>query len=76
MPKLKTREDKLKELLLGRKAILQETNESIGKKCGMKMPKVRYFFSKGSNEWKVGELLSICQCLNVPIDELRGAIRY
>lgn len=76
MPKLKIREDKLKELLLGRKAILRETNESIGKKSGMKTPKVRYFFSKGSNDWKIGELLTISQCLNVPIDELRGAIRY
>ena len=76
MPKLKMREDKLKEMLLGRKAILQETNESIGKNCGMKASRVRYFFSKESREWELGELLSISKCLDVPIDELRGAIRY
>lgn len=79
MPKVnlgKPKPDGLKELILGRKAALGLSFETLGQKCKMTEPQMKYIMKKHSSMWPLEKVLPICKALDIPINEVRANIRY
>ena len=80
MPRVKLNEvarDMPKELILGQKHRYDFDDNKMAKLMGVS----RATYSRRMNQqktadWPLVELLKVCKGLNVPIDELREAIRY
>lgn len=78
MPKTRfdrTPQDPLKELVLGRKFVLKMTNTKLADKLHMTPMQVRYMLAKPSEEWRIGDAVALAVALDIPIDEVRAAIR-
>lgn len=68
--------DPLKALVLERVHAMNYKQEDIAQIIG-KTPNTVYSRLKGSmREWRYGELLDLCKALDIPIEELRNAIKY
>ena len=78
MPKTRfdrTPQDPLKELILGRKLVLKMTNTKLAGKLHMTPMQVRYMLAKPSEEWRIGDAVALAAALDIPIAEMREAIR-
>ena len=71
----RTPQDPLKELILGRKLVLKMTNTKLGDKLHMTPMQVRYMLAKPSEEWRIGDAVALAAALDIPIAEMREAIR-
>lgn len=78
MPKTRfdrTPQDPLKELVLGRKFALKLTNTKLADKMHMTPMQVRYMLAKPSSDWRIGDAVALTAALDIPIAEMREAIR-
>ena len=76
----KTRLDKPKrdaplELVLGRKSSLGLSEERLAEKMHFSRSTLRARLSAGSANWTISELQRFCRVLDIPIDEMRQALR-
>lgn len=69
------RTDPLRRLIAGYKGVSSKTGDDLGRLIGVSRVTVWRHLSDLENI-PLGELLNIARGLNVPIDELRTAIRY
>lgn len=80
MPRVKLNEparDRVKELILGQKHRCAFDDERMAKLMGVSRATYsRRMNQQKTTEWPLREVLRTCKQLNVPIDELREAIRY
>ena len=76
----KTRLDKPKrdaplELVLGRKSSLGFSEERLAEEMHFSRSTLRTRLSAGSDNWTISELKRFCRVLNIPIEEMRQALR-
>ena len=76
----KTRFDKAKrdaplELVLGRKASLGFSEERLAEKMHISRSTLRARLDAGSDNWTISELKRFCRVLDIPIEEMRQALR-
>ena len=76
----KTRFDKPKrdaplELVLGRKTSLGLSEERLAEKMHFSRSTLRTRLSAGSDNWTISELKRFCRVLEIPIEEMRQALR-
>ena len=76
----KTRFDKPKrdaplELVLGRKASLGFSEERLAEKMHISRSTLRARLDAGSDNWTISELKRFCRVLDIPIEEMRQALR-
>ena len=76
----KTRFDKPKrdaplELVLGRKTSLGLSEERLAEKMNFSRSTLRTRLSAGSDNWTISELKRFCRVLDIPIEEMRQALR-
>lgn len=71
----KERNMKIVEVIWGKKAALGLSTEDVAIKSGISSHTL-YRRRNRPEEFTLGELIKLCRTLNVPIEELRGAIRY
>lgn len=78
MPKVnigKPKRDKLMELVLGRKAAMKISEEDMAIALGCSRSTLRKRFAAGSDSWTVADIKVFSRVLDVPIEEMRAAIR-
>ncbi len=74
---LKRPSDPVKALLFEHKIVLRLTDEEMARKMGVsKSTYERRMHEQHTDQWTVGELKQLSRSLGVPMDELRGAIKY
>ena len=76
----KTRFDKPKrdaplELVLGRKSSLGFSEERLAEQMHFSRNTLRARLSAGSDNWTISELKRFCCVLDIPIEEMRQALR-
>ena len=76
----KTRFDKPKhdvplELVLGRKASLGFSEERLAEQMHISRNTLRARLNAGSDNWTISELKRFCRVLDIPIEEMRQALR-
>lgn len=67
--------DPIKELVFGRKMAIGMTNADLAAKTHMSRKQIEYVFKKPSCDWTIATALKLTAALDIPIDELRAAIR-
>ena len=74
---LKKPSDPVKALLFEHKIALRLSDEQMAVKMGVsKSTYERRMHEQHTDQWSVGELKRLSHSLGVPMDELRGAIKY
>lgn len=68
--------DPLKGLILERKRTLKITPEQIAKIIHCSDVTARKRLNQLMRQWKYGEILDLCKAFDIPIEELRNAIRF
>ena len=76
----KTRFDKPKrdaplELVLGRKSSLGLSEERLAEKMHFSRNTLSARLNDGSDNWTISELKRFCRVLEIPIEEMRQALR-
>lgn len=64
-----------RELVLGRKAAAKLTADEIAKKMNINRSTFYYKLSCSSDTWTLKDIKGFCRALDIPIDEMRQAIR-
>ena len=78
MPKTRfdnPKRDALLELVLGRKASLGISEKRLAEKMHFSRNTLRTRLSAGSDNWTISELKRFCRVLDIPIEEMRQAVR-
>ena len=78
MPKTRfdnPKRDALLELVLGRKSSLGLSEECLAEKMHFSRSTLRARLSAGSDNWTISELKRFCRVLEIPIEEMRQALR-
>ena len=78
MPKTrnnKPKRDALLELVLGRKSSLGLSEKRLAEKMHFSRNTLRARLSAGSDNWTISELKRFCRVLDIPIEEMRQALR-
>lgn len=63
------------ELVLGRKASLGFSEERLAEKMHFSRSTLRARLDAGSDNWTISELKRFCHVLDIPIEEMRQALR-
>ena len=63
------------ELVLGRKSSLGISEERLAEKMHFSRSTLRTRLSAGSDNWTISELKRFCRVLDIPIEEMRQALR-
>ena len=78
MPKTRfdnPKRDALLELILGSKTSLGLSEERLAEKMHFSRNTLRTRLSAGSDNWTISELKRFCRVLDIPIEEMRQALR-
>ena len=78
MPKTrfdKPKRDALLELVLGRKSSLGLSEKRLAEKMHFSRNTLRSRLNDGSDNWTISELKRFCRVLDIPIEEMRQALR-
>ena len=78
MPKARfdnPKRDALLELVLGRKSSLGLSEKHLAEKMHFSRNTLRTRLSAGSDNWTISELKRFCRVLDIPIEEMRQALR-
>ena len=67
--------DALLELVLGRKSALGFSEERLAEEMHFSRSTLRTRLSAGSDNWTISELKRFCRVLDIPIEEMRQALR-
>ena len=80
VPRLRASEppkDPIKALILERKHALHLSDEELSKRLGIcRQTCSRLMNAKHTDDWSLGEIKKICRSLNIPVEELKDAVRY
>ena len=80
MPRLRSSEppkDQIKALILDRKKAMRLSDEELSRRLGIcRQTCSRLMNTKHTDDWSLGEIKKICRSLNIPIEELKDAVRY
>lgn len=69
--------DTIKALILERKNAMRLSDEELSKRLGIcRQTCSRLMSTKYTDDWSLGEIKKICRSLNIPIEELKDAVRY
>lgn len=71
----KAARDPLKELVLGRKTALRLSEVKLAAKMGISVGRLRTMLASSSGAWKIQEVKALARSLDIPIEEMRQAIR-
>ena len=71
----KPKRDALMELILGRKAALKMSEEEMASKSGICRSTLRVRLNGSSDKLTVGDLKAFSKALDIPIEEIRQAIK-
>ena len=71
----KVARDPLKELVFGRKTALRLSEVKLAAKMGISVRRLRTMFAASSGAWKIQEVKALAKALDIPIEEMRQAIR-
>ena len=63
------------ELVLGRKASLGFSEKHLAEKMHISRSTFRARLNDGSDNWTISELKRFCRVLDIPIEEMRQALR-
>ena len=63
------------ELVLGRKSSLGLSEKRLAEKMHISRNTLRARLSAGSDNWTISELKRFCRVLDIPIEEMRQALR-
>ena len=63
------------ELVLGRKSSLGFSEERLAEQMHFSRSTLRARLSAGSDNWTISELKRFCRVLDIPIEEMRQALR-
>lgn len=72
----KHRVDHVKGLILEAAQTQDKRNTELAEMAHMSRSTYQEKIAAPMREWKLGQILDICGGLNIPIEELRAAIRY
>lgn len=78
MPKTRfdrVKRDALLELVLGRKAMLKMSEDVLAEKMGVSRTTIRKRLKDGSDSWTVADIKGFSKALEIPIEEMRSAIK-
>ena len=78
MPKTRfdrVRRDALLELVLGRKAMLKMSEDVLAEKMGVSRTTIRKRLKDGSDSWTVADIKGFSKVMEIPIEEMRSAIK-
>ena len=78
MPKTRfdnPKRDALLELVLGRKSSLGFSEERLAEEMHFSRNTLRARLNGGSDNWTISELKRFCRVLDIPIEEMRQALR-
>lgn len=67
--------DPLKELVLGRKTVMGLSEVKLAAKMGISVGRLRTMFGGASGAWKLREVGALARALDIPVEEMRQAIR-
>lgn len=80
MPRLRSSEppkDPIKALILERKNAMRLSDKELSKRLGIcRQTCSRLMNTKHTDDWSLGEIKKICRSLNIPVEELKDAVRY
>ena len=68
--------DPLKGLILERMKTMKITAEDMSKVMHVHPNTARDRLKESMREWRYGEIIDLCVYLDVPLEELRAAVRY
>ena len=71
----KPKRDAPLELVLGRKSSLGLSEEHLAEQMHFSRSTLRARLSAGSDNWTISELKRFCRVLDIPIEEMRQALR-
>lgn len=78
MPKTRfdrVKRDALLELVLGRKAMLKMSEDVLAEKMGVSRTTIRKRLKDGSDSWTVADIKGFSKVMEIPIEEMRSAIK-
>ena len=78
MPKTRfdrVKRDALLELVLGRKAMLKMSEDVLAEKMGVSRTTIRKRLKDGSDSWTVADIKGFSKVMEIPIEEMRQAIK-
>lgn len=67
--------DVLKELITGRQSVMNLSGTKLAERAKMSREHFRGVMRKPSSEWTIGDALALTAALDIPIAEMREAIR-
>lgn len=79
MPKTRfdrVKRDALLELVLGRKAMLKMSEDVLAEKMGVSRTTIRKRLKDGSDSWTVADIKGFSKVMEIPIEEMRSAIKH
>ena len=78
MPRVKIakRKDPLKEIILGRKAMMKLTIAEVDERAKLADGTFKRLKARHTDEWKLSQIKSVCYALEIPIETVRKDIGY